>query len=371
MIWIAVTCTRDLIYLERGHLYERSNLSLFLNHDNYIRHENRWADTRKIFSECTVLYITESNENGDKLRRPKAIVTNESKLNKKNTNDGEEEEEHDDKSSGEEWDAPDEKKITKKSKSKKKRKSKIAAATDENSAENEDEEMQFEQEEEELEEETKSKKKTTKKPKKNNTKQPANIIAQIKSNVTKDSKDVDSTLTDIKRLRNKQHENSKNKATTESDGMRFLRTDTDAITIGGVEPSDGDSDDEEDVINTQRMNIRDAFANDDVIEDFIQEKESEVEKSKPKAVDSVLPGWGDWGGAGMKVSTRKRKRFTFVPVPEKKRLDDGKSNVIINEVRNKHLAKHQVTELLFFFSLLLFCSITEDWNSKKMLPEND
>jgi len=155
--------------------------------------------------------------------------------------------------------------------------------------------------------------------------------------------------------------------------MRFLRTDTDAITIDtGDKPIDmaaEDSDSEDDVINTQRMNIRDAFANDDVIEDFIAEKETDVEKSKPKEVDTVLPGWGDWGGAGLKVSARKRKRFTFVPVPEKKRLDEGKPNVIINEVRNKNFAKHQVSDVPFpytnraEFERSIRQPIGEHWNT--------
>ena len=208
--------------------------------------------------------------------------------------------------------------------------------------------------------------KTTKKKKKRKkgNKEPASIIQQIKNNAKESSDQVDTTTLTAGIVRNNSKKQSKEKnITAESDGMRFLRTDADAITINAGVKSvddevtadlDGDdvgSDDDGDVINTkQRMNIRDAFANDDVIEDFIVEKEAEVEKSKPKEVDAVLPGWGDWGGAGLKVSARKRKRFTFVPpVPQKKRLDAGKPNVIISEVRNKHIAKHQVGLYYLYF----------------------
>lgn len=237
-----------------------------------------------------------------------------------------------------------------------------------NESEVDNEEMQTEENEEEksidnnnIEEEEMeaTKQKKSKRKKKKGAKEPASIIQQIKNNVTKESNPVDSTLTSgIVGHKKKQNAKKNLKTESESDGMRFLRTDTDAITIDTsdkpIDMAAEDSDSEDDVINTQRMNIRDAFANDDVIEDFIAEKETDVEKSKPKEVDTVLPGWGDWGGAGLKVSARKRKRFTFVPVPEKKRLDEGKPNVIINEVRNKHFAKHQVILLFVLFKFFLF-----------------
>ena len=38
------------------------------------------------------------------------------------------------------------------------------------------------------------------------------------------------------------------------------------------------------------LNVQEAFAGDDVIEEFVREKEEEVEKGRPKEVDLALPG---------------------------------------------------------------------------------
>ena len=58
----------------------------------------------------------------------------------------------------------------------------------------------------------------------------------------------------------------------------------------------------------QRMTIAQAFASDDVIEEFRQEKKSTEERDKPKDIDLTLPGWGSWAGAGIIPSKRKNKR---------------------------------------------------------------
>jgi len=270
------------------------------------------------------------------LKRPKAIVTDESKQLKVLTGADDLE---DERSSGEEWDIKEESSTV---------------------------------------EEKKAKKKKKKVPKKE--KQPADIITQIKNSVylketestTEYKNDSSSKVTEAKKWNKQQHQKKQQTATMESDGIRFLKSDSDAVTIGSFTGNENNSEsdsDEDDVINEQRMNIRDAFANDDVIEDFVQEKEAEIEKTKPKAVDNVLPGWGDWGGAGLKVNTRKRKRFTKDPTKEKSRLDDGKANVIINEARNRKFAKHQVSDVPFpytnrtEFERSIRQPIGEHWNT--------
>lgn len=138
----------------------------------------------------------------------------------------------------------------------------------------------------------------------------------------------------------------------QSDGLRFLRTDQEALELNMVDESSGDENDG-DGDTVQRMNIRDAFANDDVIEDFVQEKEEIVKNSTPNPVDLALPGWGDWAGAGIDESAkRKRKNQTKEPQPAPKRKDDGKANVIINEERNKKLSVHQVGDGFCRFAIL-------------------
>ena len=133
---------------------------------------------------------------------------------------------------------------------------------------------------------------------------------------------------------------SSSKSKVQAEPLKFLTSDKDVVELKGVEES---SDDEEIVYDSeQRMNIREAFANDDVIGDFIQEKHDLIENMKPKAVDLTLPGWGDWAGAGLTVSKKKRKRFTKEAEPAPKRKDDRMANVIISETRNKKLAQIQV-----------------------------
>jgi U3 small nucleolar RNA-associated protein 14 len=54
--------------------------------------------------------------------------------------------------------------------------------------------------------------------------------------------------------------------------------------------------------------IKEAFAGDDVIKEFLKEKREAIQANKPKAVDLTLPGWGEWGGMNLKPSARKRRR---------------------------------------------------------------
>ena len=69
-----------------------------------------------------------------------------------------------------------------------------------------------------------------------------------------------------------------------------------------------DGEEEFDSEQQQRMTIAQAFEDDDVIDEFSQEKKQIEDRDKPKDIDLTLPGWGSWGGAGITVSQRKRKR---------------------------------------------------------------
>ena len=100
----------------------------------------------------------------------------------------------------------------------------------------------------------------------------------------------------------------------------------------------GDSDDGVDV---HRMTIQEAFANDDVIEEFVKEKADTAEAGKPKVLDLSLPGWGDWGGPGIDETKRKRK-FKVPSKQVRPRKDMKLAHVIINEDRDKKFAKNQV-----------------------------
>ncbi|XP_005673956.1 U3 small nucleolar RNA-associated protein 14 homolog A isoform X2 [Sus scrofa] len=100
----------------------------------------------------------------------------------------------------------------------------------------------------------------------------------------------------------------------------------------------------------QRQMIKEAFAGDDVIRDFLKEKREAVEASKPKDVDLTLPGWGEWGGVGLKPSAKKRRRFLIKTPEGPPRKDKNLPNVIISEQRNIHAAAHQVRVLPYPFT---------------------
>ncbi|XP_029463270.1 U3 small nucleolar RNA-associated protein 14 homolog A-like [Rhinatrema bivittatum] len=107
---------------------------------------------------------------------------------------------------------------------------------------------------------------------------------------------------------------------------------------------------EEEEEEDQRLIIKEAFAGDDVIEDFLKEKRSSEQAGKPKDVDLTLPGWGAWGGTGLKPSAKKRKRFLIKAAPGPPRKDHKLPNVIINEKRDLMATAHQVNELPFPFA---------------------
>ncbi|XP_067853105.1 U3 small nucleolar RNA-associated protein 14 homolog A [Heptranchias perlo] len=100
----------------------------------------------------------------------------------------------------------------------------------------------------------------------------------------------------------------------------------------------------------QRMIIQEAFASDDVIDDFIKDKQRQIDAGKPKDIDLTLPGWGEWGGQGLHPSAKKRRRFRIKAAPPPPRKDQNLPNVIISEKRDIGVAAHQVNELPFPFA---------------------
>lgn len=107
---------------------------------------------------------------------------------------------------------------------------------------------------------------------------------------------------------------------------------------------DGDDPDDD---GQHKINIVEAFADDDVIEEFKLEKQAVIERDIPKDIDLTLPGWGEWGGEG--VPTRSKKRFIKKAPPAPARRDSAIGNVIINEKADEKLKPHLVTQIPFAF----------------------
>ncbi|XP_033340966.2 U3 small nucleolar RNA-associated protein 14 homolog A [Megalopta genalis] len=125
---------------------------------------------------------------------------------------------------------------------------------------------------------------------------------------------------------------------------KHLYTDLPADITGG----DNALDDSE---NEEKQNvISEAFADDDVVEEFRKEKQEKVKASQPTDIDLTLPGWGSWGGKNIKPSKRKTKRFIVKFPKDLPRKDENKGDVIIFEDERAKIKQHQVNELPYPFT---------------------
>lgn len=91
---------------------------------------------------------------------------------------------------------------------------------------------------------------------------------------------------------------------------------------------------------SQRELVAQAFANDNVVEEFEAEKRLTIEEDAPKEVDLTLPGWGSWGGKGIKKKKNiiVKKPLAGEGVEASKRQDAKLKHVIINEKRIKKVS---------------------------------
>ncbi|XP_053552558.1 LOW QUALITY PROTEIN: U3 small nucleolar RNA-associated protein 14 homolog A-like [Bombina bombina] len=140
-------------------------------------------------------------------------------------------------------------------------------------------------------------------------------------------------------------------------------------------PTTVEEEEEEDGDVDQKMIIHEAFAGDDVIRDFLTEKRSAEDAGKPKDINLVLPGWGEWGGTNLKVSKKKRRKFIIKAPPAPPRKDQRLPNVIINEKKNIMVAAHQVNELPFpfctknQFESTIRAPIGNTWNTQRSVQK--
>lgn len=98
---------------------------------------------------------------------------------------------------------------------------------------------------------------------------------------------------------------------------------------------------EGDSLQQKRIDIQRAFANDDVVEEFVKNKRDAEIAHQPKDIEMTLPGWGSWAGAGI-VPSEGKKKFIKKAEPAPPRKDRDLAHVIINEEKSKLLAQNQV-----------------------------
>lgn len=102
------------------------------------------------------------------------------------------------------------------------------------------------------------------------------------------------------------------------------------------EGNDSDDDNNVPVLLKNHDLVKRAFAGDEVVQDFEQEKMDTIAEEGDKVVDNTLEGWGSWAGDGISNREKKRQKrnlTTVEGVKPEKRKDAKLSRVIINEKR--------------------------------------
>lgn len=135
------------------------------------------------------------------------------------------------------------------------------------------------------------------------------------------------------------------KKTTTSTRVTILPTkrvraaDAEADATADAAAGDGVEASEEDLRLHQEYLISRAFAQDDVDEDFIKEKESQVETiMRPEDKNQSLPGWGEWGGEDPELNKHHQETVQHSATQRqieksfllKSRADAALEHVIIN-----------------------------------------
>lgn len=89
--------------------------------------------------------------------------------------------------------------------------------------------------------------------------------------------------------------------------------------------------------------LREAFADDDVVQEFQKEKK-ETERIKKNEGSSFLPGWGSWAGTGIKPRKQKRRKmFVRTEKPKKKDINQI-CNAIVKDADDAVGNKYKVSE---------------------------
>ncbi|WWC61424.1 uncharacterized protein I303_104008 [Kwoniella dejecticola CBS 10117] len=122
----------------------------------------------------------------------------------------------------------------------------------------------------------------------------------------------------------------------------------------------------------QRDLVAQAFAGDNVVEEFEREKERQVEADAPKTEDTSLPGWGSWGGKGAKKKKNVNPKFLVKTqgIEPTQRKDFKRSNVIITEKKDKRASQFLLQDLPYPYTSKeqyersFATPVGSEWNSR-------
>lgn len=196
-----------------------------------------------------------------------------------------------------------------------------------------------------------------------------NVVRSAKvSIVGKDSSKLVKSAKKIEKASDKQQEKSAKKAQRDDDLLLDLN-DTNRLQL--VDPHGDPDDDSNNFMFKQQESIAEAFAGDEVVDNFEEEKKRMAIDEDDKEEDVTLPGWGEWAGAGANP-TKKRKFIKKIKgvASKDKRKDKNLKNVIINERANKKNLKYQSSAVPFPFEnreqyeRSLRMPIGQEWTSR-------
>ena len=164
--------------------------------------------------------------------------------------------------------------------------------------------------------------------------------------IDKDSSKLSKSANKIEKAKAKSKKSNKR----ENDSDELLLTTDKSNSLKIVDPYGGSDDEGQEFMFKQQDVIAEAFAGDDVVAEFEQEKTRVADDEGDKEEDVTLPGWGDWAGSGVNPR-KKRKSIKKIKgvVDKDKRKDKYLKNVIINEKVNKKNMKYQSSAVPFPF----------------------
>lgn len=78
---------------------------------------------------------------------------------------------------------------------------------------------------------------------------------------------------------------------------------------GGIDSEVRDEGNVDEKKRQKLLALKEVLSDPHVVADFEREKKDIIERDKPKDVDLVLPGWGEWTWAGLPVSRKKKRKY--------------------------------------------------------------